>query len=139
MSSKSTNDYFSRGEVRVNHTEELRKERERAARELCDAPSSSQSTPRATVVAGATSQRAKVSTSAIPCPQCHADLRLSFSLRDIMNAVRKIKLEGIAFCHDCHNNAFPASDVGMQRKVAYCRVCELVICPSCCNVRQRQR
>ena len=122
---------FTKGEVHRSYYEEAKQElQERLAR--TDSAGSAASSVSSTGSLSATLLHRPAQQIPL-CPGCKERLKLTASLRDIMRDVKKTQREGYAFCHQCNNSAFQRSDIGMNKKVGYCKSCEIVVCASCCH------
>lgn len=70
----------------------------------------------------------------LKCPSCADRMKSSFAMRELFRDVKKFELEGVIMCEQCKASAFSSRDVGLHKKVHYCRTCEIAYCPTCAPV-----
>lgn len=130
---------FTRGEVSRDYYKEALHQQENASRS--SSPCSSSSTSSSCSVAASTALAAsrKALGGAPTCQTCGEKWKFTSSLRDVMRDVKKAQREGYIYCSSCQCSAFQHADIGMGKRVAYCKVCESVLCGACCQKLNRLR
>ena len=53
------------------------------------------------------------------------------TMRDMLRAIHKVQIEGVAVCAQCGKSAFRKEDIGLGRRSFGCVICETILCPSC--------
>lgn len=146
MASKGEGELFTRGKVTRDYYSEALQKQEmltNSRSSSCSSTSSSCSSSTSTITSGiasatsaaalASSQTRRVPGGAPTCDKCGEKWKVTTSLRDVMRDVKKAMREGYIYCAHCNCSAFQRSDIGMGKKVAYCKVCELILCGACCQ------